>query len=78
MYEDVVLRGFHTLTQDVLKSDVYTSSSYLSILALITTQTDEALILKNYLFVRSPNLVSVIYKYIIKIINTRESKGKSL
>lgn len=33
MYEDVVLRGFHTLTQDVLKSDVYTSSSYLSILA---------------------------------------------
>lgn len=57
MYEDVVLRGFHTLTQDVLKSDVYTSSSYLSILALITTQTDEALILKNYLFVRSPNLV---------------------
>lgn len=57
MYEDVVLRGFHTLIQDVLKSDVYTSSSYLSILALITTQTDEALILKNYLFVRSPNLV---------------------
>lgn len=49
MYEDVVLRGFHTLIQDVLKSDVYTSSSYLSILALITTQTDEALILKNYL-----------------------------
>lgn len=57
MYEDVVLRGFHTLTQDVLKSDVYTSSSNLSILALITTQTDEALILKNYLLVRSPNLV---------------------